>query len=195
MTEHTVENKSKRRKIFHIDSPIKSTNSHFRNTLESHASIRKRIIKGNGLKTVTFGQLKNKKQGNSKSKDNRERTYRILLDSGSDGDIAFITEEELSKLRVTQKAYPDTWGTSNGAFKTTEVVHLNMILPEFSQAKLMSTNADVKIISKKDKPAYDLIIGIETLAKWRAQFDFIDRTITLDGQTVPMKPLNAYSDP
>ena len=71
---------------------------------------------------------------------------------------------------------------------------MNMILPEFSQAKLMSTNADVKIISKKDKPAYDLIIGIETLAKWRAQFDFIDRTITLDGQTVPMKHLNAFSD-
>ena len=162
MTEHTVENKSKRRKIFHIDSPIKSTNSHFRNTLESHASIRKRIIKGNGLKTVTFGQLKHKKQGNSKSKDNRERTYRILLDSGSDGDIAFITEEELSKLRVTQKAYPDTWGTY-GTFKTKEVVHMNTILPEFSQAKVRSTNADIKIISKKDKPAYYLIIGIETL--------------------------------
>ena len=195
MSEHNVEPKSKRIKIFHIDSPIKSTNSHFRNTLESHASIRKRIIKGNGLKTVTFGQPKYKNQGNSKSKDKRERTYRILLDSGSDGDIAFITEEELRRLHVTQKAYPDTWGTSNGQFKTTEVVHLNMILPEFSQAKLMSTNADVKIISKKDKPSYDLIIGIETLAKWRAQFDFIDRTVTLDGQTVPMKPLNAFSDP
>ena len=194
MAEHNVEPKSKRRKIFHIDSPIKSTNSHFRNTLESHASICKRIIKGSGLKTVTVGSP-TYKQGNSKSKDKSERIYRILLDSGSDGNIAFVTEEELSKLHVTQKAYPDTWGTSNGAFKTTEVVHLNMTLPEFSQAKVMSTNADIKIISKKDKPAYDLIIGIETLAKWRAQFDFIDRTVMLDGQTVPMKPLNAFSDP
>ena len=33
------------------------------------------------------------------------------------------------------------------------------------------------------------------VSKWRAQFDFINRTVTLDGQTVPMKPLNAFSDP
>ena len=71
---------------------------------------------GKGLKTITVGSPIYK-QGNSKSKDNRERTYRILLDSGSDGDIAFITEEELRRLRVTQKAYPDIWGTSNGTFK------------------------------------------------------------------------------
>ena len=44
----------------------------------------------------------------------------------------------------------------------------------------MSTNADIKIIRKKDKPDYDLIIGIETLAKWGAQFDFIDHTVWLN---------------
>ena len=49
----------------------------------------------------------------------------------------------------------------------------------------MSTNADIEILEKKDKLAYDLIIGIETLAKWRAQFDFIDRTVTLVAQQCP----------
>ena len=35
---------------------------------------------------------------------------------------------------------------------------MNMILPEFSQAKVTSTNTDIKIIKEKDKPAYDLTI-------------------------------------
>ena len=69
---------------------------------------------------------------------------------------------------------------------------MDVILPEFSQTKIMSTKADVKIVKTKDKPSYDLIIGIETLAKWRAKFDFIDRIVTLDGEAVPMKPLNAF---
>jgi hypothetical protein len=72
---------------------------------------------------------------------------------------------------------------------------MDVLLPEFSQTKIMSTKADVKIVKTKDKPSYDLIIGIETLAKWRAKFDFIDRIVTLDGESVPMKPLNAFSDP
>ena len=194
IAEDIVEPKSKRIKICHIDSPIKSTNSHFRRTKEAHATIRERIIRGKGLKTVAVASPIYAKQGSTKSKDS-ERIYRVLLDSGSDGDIAFITEEELSKFNVTQKAYPDQWGTSTGSFETTELVHMDVLLPEFSQTKIMSTKADVKIVKTKDKPSYDLIIGIETLAKWRAKFDFIDRIVTLDGESVPMKPLNAFSDP
>ena len=70
---------------------------------------------GKGLKTITVGSpITNKEIQNLKI---ARVIYPILLDSGSDGNIAFITEEELRRLRVTQKAYPNTWGTSNGTFK------------------------------------------------------------------------------
>ena len=153
-----------------------------------HATIKSRIRKGVGLKTVVVGAPIFKK-GNG-----RTRPLRILLDSGSDGDIAFLTRSDFLKYVAVQRSYPSTWNTSNGVFQTSEVAKMDLLFPEFSQSRIFSCTADVKIISVNENPTYDLIIGIETLGRWRSLLDFCDRVVTLDGLQAPMKSNDELMD-
>lgn len=153
-----------------------------------HATIKTRIRKGVGLKTVVVGAPIFKK-GNG-----RTRPLRILLDSGSDGDIAFLTRSDFLKYVAVQRSYPSTWNTSNGVFQTSDVAKMDLLFPEFSQSRIFSCTADVKIISVNENPTYDLIIGIETLGRWRSLLDFCDRVVTLDGLQAPMKSNDELMD-
>jgi hypothetical protein len=153
-----------------------------------HATIKTRIRKGVGLKTVVVGAPIFKK-GNG-----RTRPLRILLDSGSDGDIAFLTRSDFLKYVAVQRSYPSTWNTSNGVFQTSDVAKMDLLFPEFSQSRIFSCTADVKIISVNENPTYDLIIGIETLGRWRTLLDFCDRVVTLDGLQAPMKSNDELMD-
>ena len=153
-----------------------------------HATIKSRIRKGVGLKTVVVGAPIFKK-GNR-----RTRPLRILLDSGSDGDIAFLTRSDFLKYEAVRRSYPSTWNTSNGTFHTSEVAKMDLLFPEFSQSRIFSCQADVKIVSVNDNPTYDLIIGIETLGRWKSLLDFCDRVVTLDGLQAPMKSNDELMD-
>lgn len=172
----------KRFKEIHTCEPINSA-SHidFSGRQHLHATLKAKIRKGIGLKTVVLGCPLFKKG------KNRIRPLRILLDSGSDGDIAFLTRSDFLKYTAVRKSHPSSWNTSNGAFQTTDVAKMELLFPEFSQSKIFSCQADVKIVSVNDKPTYDLIIGIETLARWNCMLNFTERIITIDGIDAPMK--------
>ena len=43
-------------------------------------------------------------------------------------------------------------------------------------------------------PVYDLIIGVETMASLGCILDFQNNEITLDGTTLPMRPLRSFMD-
>ena len=76
----------KRFKEIHTCEPINSAcHIDFSGRQHLHATLKAKIRKGIGLKTVVLGCPLFKKG------KNRIRPLRILLDSGSDGDIAFLT--------------------------------------------------------------------------------------------------------
>ncbi len=173
----------KRFKEIHTCVPINGVNSNIDWSGKSHlhATIKAKIRKGIGHKTIIIG-VPIFKRGYR-----RTRPLRILLDSGSDGDIAFLTRSDFLKYEAGKRNYPCTWTTSNGKFHTNDVAKMDLLFPEFSQSKIFSCSADVKIVSVNDEPTYDLIIGIETLGRWQALLDFSERVITLDGLQCPMK--------
>eukprot|EP00975_Prorocentrum_lima_P019380 4081326-Prorocentrum_lima.AAC.1 len=70
---------------------------------------------------------------------------------------------------------------------------MRLMLPEFSQNKIFDLTPDVKVIEDDRKVAYDLIIGIETLAKWGVVLDFRESEITIDNQTIQMRNVGALS--
>lgn len=150
-----------------------------------HAAMKAKVRKGMGLKTVILGSPVFKRRLNK-----RTRPYRILLDTGSDGDICFLTRSEFLKFEALRKSHPSVWTTSNGDFTTTDIAKMDLLFPELSQSKIFSCKADVKIVSVNDNPTYDLIIGIETLARWNCLLDFENRVVTLDGIQTPMKSEN-----
>lgn len=127
---------------------------------QRRSSLRKRLTVGNERKTVTVALplFDDNYSG-------EENLLRVLLATRSDGDLFFPTKRLLKLFEKTESAYPVTWGTSNGKFTTRVKAVMQLMLPEFSQNKIFDLTPDVKIIEDDAKVSYDLIIGIETLAK------------------------------
>ena len=56
-----------------------------------------------------------------------------------------------------------------------------MKFPDFSDSKLFTLKPDiVDIPAEMNKPVYDLIIGVETMAKMNIVLDFAKTEITID---------------
>ena len=154
------------------------------------ASLRSKVVR-NGVprRTVTVGAPLFERQPGEEV-----RPLRILFDSGSEGDPLFVRKKDLRPYESYETAFPTTWGTSSGRFKTGMMAKINLLLPEFSQSKIMSVEPDVKIMDDGQTFSYDLIIGIGTLAQWGAVLDFRENTMTIDGQTIPLREYTAFDD-
>jgi len=154
-----------------------------------HSTSRRQVVKGRGLTTATAAipQLKGKIESS-------KRVWKVLLDSGSDGDIAFIKSSEKASIDMHDRLHPQKWKTSNGIFETTKVCNLLLTLPRFSSSKIMSVRPDIQFIDEdQPPPMYDLIIGLETLANWKAILNFEDQTVTIDHVELPMESLQSLS--
>ena len=121
--------------------------------------------------------------------------WRVLLDSGSDGDLLFVQKGLKENVPFKERFRPQKWRTSNGTFRTTKVGNLDMIFPEFSESKVMHLTPDIVDIPEKEaKPAYDLILGTETLAKLGVILDFESKTITIDQCKLNMVSNTSFTD-
>ena len=119
-----------------------------------------------------------------------------MLDSGSDGDLLFVHEGSKVVIPYKERYAPQKWRTSNGTFKTTNVGILDLNFPEFSKSKRATFKPDiVKVAKSEPKPAYDLIIGVKSLANMGAILDFANKELTIDHVTLPMRPPNLAMDP
>ena len=148
----------------------------------------KQVITGSGVCCTVIGipTFKAKKA---------KRPWRILLDSGSDGDILFNHRGRKEYIPSKERFAPQKWRTSNGTFKTTKVAKLELSFPEYSTNKLFKVRPDiVDILETCTKPVYNMIIGIETMSEMGVKLDFSSKEITIDQISLPMKDLKAYSD-
>ena len=123
------------------------------------------------------------------------RLWRVLLDSGSDGDLLFVHKSSKNCIPFKERFAPQKWHTSNGAFQTTKVGRLDVTFPEFSKSKVAHIRPDiVEIPAELGKPVYDLIIGVETMAKMGIVLDFANKEITIDQIKHQMKALIDHKD-
>ena len=159
-----------------IPAPIKVVEKAF--LRQCHAT----VIKGEGRVTATTAApyLKNK-QGVVQQPHNK--IWRVLFDSGSDGDIVFIPKSKKYMLNTQEKLNPQRWQTSIGVFKTEEVASVDLTFPEYNETKRMHIQPDVKYVEEDKRLTYDLIIGIETMMEWRCALDFEAKTLAIDGCT------------
>ena len=87
----------------------------------------KNFVNGNGIAAVAAAI--------PVYRDGREpkRAWRVLPDSGSDGDLIFIKSADVKSINPIKRTHPLVWGTSNGDFKTTKVGNVDITFPEFSK--------------------------------------------------------------
>ena len=141
---------------------INDSNDINHTTKYNHSISRRKVVKGRGYATATAAIPQLKHTESSKSK----KVWKVLFDSGLDGDIAFIRKSERASIDMHTRLHPQRWKTSNGIFETNKVGNIKLTIPKFSPSKVMSCMPDIQFIEDdQPPPMYNLIIGLETLCK------------------------------
>ena len=97
----------------------------------------------------------------SNKKVQRKKPIRILLDSGSDGDLLFHKKGTPKHFPYSARQVPKSWRTSNGTFQTKGKASIQVQFFEYSNSKVYMATPDVIEYDQKTmgKPVFDLILG------------------------------------
>jgi hypothetical protein len=118
----------------------------------------------------------------------KNKTIRVLLDSGSSGDLLFMKKRSNKRISVVKRVVPQSWGTSNGTFITDKVGNIEISFVEYLASKKVRLQPDIVEYSPGDQvPMYDLIIGKQTMHNLGVKLDFQEKTITIDEILSPMR--------
>ena len=125
----------------------------------------------------------------------KEKLIRVLLDSGSDGDLLFHQKGKPKHVPYLTRQVPCSWHTSNGVFQTKGRAKLSIRFFEYSNSKEFLTEPDVFEYDRKmGKPVFDLIIGCNSMENLGIVLDFKARSITIDEIILPMRNINSLTD-
>jgi hypothetical protein len=92
-----------------------------------HSTSRRQVVKGRGRQSATAAvpQLREHTESSKQRK-----VWKVLFDSGSDGDIAFIHKSNKASIEMQTRLHPQRWKTSNGTFETNKVGVIKLTLPK-----------------------------------------------------------------
>ena len=65
----------------------------------------------------------------------KRKLVRVLLDSGSDGDLIFLDKDKPMLLPSAKRLVPQSWNTSSGRFQTTRKAEIELNFFEYSDSK------------------------------------------------------------
>ena len=144
-------------------------------------------------KLATGNQSSTKLKHLSRSRKNN--FLRVLLDTGSDGDLMFHKKGTIKRFPYLNRQVPKSWHTSNGCFHTKGRGEVTLKFIEYSNSKEYTVNPDVVEYDgkKMTKPAFDLILGVKTLRELGIVLDFRTKEITIDEIILPMRDINNLS--
>ncbi len=118
----------------------------------------------------------------------KNKTIRVLLDSGSSGDLLFMKKGSSKCISVVTQVVPQSWGSFNGTFITDRVGDIEISFMEYSASKKVRLQPDIVEYSPGDQaPMYDLIISKQTMHDLGVILDFQEKTITIDKIYLPMR--------
>ena len=90
----------------------------------------------------------------------KNKTIRVLLDSGSSGDLLFMKKGSSKCISIVKRVVPQSWGTSNGTFVTDRVGDNEIFFVGYSASQKVRLQPDILEYSPGDQaPMYDHIIG------------------------------------
>jgi len=143
-----------------------------------------------GLPKKSSGKSKYKKTKTSSKKVNKPKLIRVLLDTGSDGDLMFHKKGTPKCFPYSARLVPKSWCTSNGTFHTEGQGKLNLQFFEYSHSKTITLQPDiVEYDDDSEKPTFDVIIGVESMTEFGIILNFQDQVITIDDDTLPMRDI------
>ncbi len=124
------------------------------------------LVKGNppeckttAVVAVMKGKSKHGYHRHRSNKHYKKQIVRVLLDSGSDGDLVFVNKDKPMLLPYSKRLVPQLWNTSNGIFQTKRTARVELNFFDYSDSKRYYSEPDVVEYRKDSKPQYDLILG------------------------------------
>jgi hypothetical protein len=120
----------------------------------------------------------------------KQKLERVLLDSGSDGNLVFVDKDKPILLPSLKRLVPQSWNTSNGMFQTKRKAEIKLNFFEYSNSKRYFAEPDIVKYDKNNRPQYDLILGVKTMKKYCIILDFKDKMITVEEVKLPMQNIN-----
>jgi hypothetical protein len=60
----------------------------------------------------------------------KNKIIRVLLDSGSSGDLLFMKKGSSKRISIVKRVVPQSWGTFNGTFVTDKVGNIGISFVE-----------------------------------------------------------------
>jgi hypothetical protein len=136
------------------------------------------------------GKPKNGHHRQRSNKYYKQKLVRVLLDSGSDGDLAFIDKDKPMLLPSSKRLVPQSWNTLNGMLQTKQKAEMELNFFEYSDSRRYLAEPDIVKYDKNNRPQYDLILGVRTMKKYGIILDFKDKMITFDEVKLPMQNIN-----
>jgi hypothetical protein len=138
--------------------------------------------------TAVVAQLvKTKKQkGTISTSKNSNKIIRVLLDSGSDGDLWFHQKGTPRCFSLLKRQMPKSWHTSGGNFRTKEQRKVKLNIQEYSSSHSLTPD----LVECDGKPVFDLIIGCKTMMELGIALDFKNKETTIDEIILPMRDIN-----
>jgi hypothetical protein len=119
---------------------------------------------------------------------------RVLLHSGSDGELVFINKDKLTLLPSLKRQVPQSWNTLNRMFQTKRKAEIELNFFEYSDSKRYLAEPDDVEYDRNNQPQYDPILGVKPMKKYGIILDFKDKMITADEVKLPMQNINYLQD-
>jgi hypothetical protein len=91
--------------------------------------------KTTAIVAVMSGKPKHNHHHQRSNKHYKRILVRVLLDSGSDGDLIFIDKDKPMLLPSAKRLVPQLWNTLSGRFQTTRKAEIELNLFEYSDRK------------------------------------------------------------
>ncbi len=105
------------------------------------------------------GDPKNSYTRQRSNKHCKQKKVRVLLDSGSDGDLIFVNKDKLMLLPYSKRLVPQLWNTSNGIFQMRLKARVELNFFKYSDSKRYHVEPDGVKYDKDNKPQYVLDSG------------------------------------
>jgi hypothetical protein len=149
---------------------LNSVNSSFNSKKEGRVTD---VVAQERYHQVTKNQAKQRFEHSARSHPSNA-VIKVLLDSGSDGDLMFHEKGTPMYFPCLTRQVPNSWHTSNGNFLTKGRSKVSLKFFEYSNSKKHLVTPDVVEYDKKKttKPVYDLILGCRTMKEIGIVLDF-----------------------
>jgi hypothetical protein len=86
------------------------------------------------------------------NKNYNQKLVRILLDSGSDGNLVFVKKDKHMLLPFSKWLVPQSWNTLNGMFQTKRKAGIELNFFEYSNSKRYLVEPDIVKYNKNNQP-------------------------------------------